>query len=161
MVIGNHDNVISYVKLGPKALDFLQGRIRLPSLPVREKSGVSKTKHQTSDSCYSSSEYMTDTGDHINDDNQSRYWRQEELASVGLKRKRTSSGPAARSKSSLGSSTGITEPVHQQAKMKLQKLSRNRKRGTGTGLSRKAASVTQGGGLALMAPPQPFKQFSR
>ena len=29
MVIGNHDNVISYVKLGPKALDFLQGRIRV------------------------------------------------------------------------------------------------------------------------------------
>ena len=29
MVIGNHDNVISYVKLGPKALDFLQGRMRV------------------------------------------------------------------------------------------------------------------------------------
>lgn len=29
MVIGNHDNVISYVKLGPKALDFLQGRIKV------------------------------------------------------------------------------------------------------------------------------------
>lgn len=29
MVIGNHDNVISYVKLGPKALDFLQGRVRV------------------------------------------------------------------------------------------------------------------------------------
>lgn len=29
MVIGNHDNVISYVKLGPKALDFLQGRVKV------------------------------------------------------------------------------------------------------------------------------------
>ena len=29
MVIGNHDNVISYVKLGPKALDFLQGRLKV------------------------------------------------------------------------------------------------------------------------------------
>ena len=26
MVIGNHDNVISYVKLGSKALDFLQAQ---------------------------------------------------------------------------------------------------------------------------------------
>lgn len=29
MVIGNHDNVISYVKLGPKALDFLQSRVKV------------------------------------------------------------------------------------------------------------------------------------
>ena len=29
MVIGNHDNVISYVKLGPKALDFLQSRLKV------------------------------------------------------------------------------------------------------------------------------------
>lgn len=29
MVFGNHDNVISYVKLGPKALDFLQSRIKV------------------------------------------------------------------------------------------------------------------------------------
>lgn len=29
MVIGNHDNVISYVKLGHKALDFLQGRVKV------------------------------------------------------------------------------------------------------------------------------------
>lgn len=161
MVIGNHDNVISYVKLGPKALDFLQGRIKLPSLPVREKSVAGKTKHQTSDSCYSSSDYMTDTGDHINDDNQSRYWRQDELASVTRKRKRTFNGPAVRSNSSSGNSAGMTEPVQQQAKKKLQKFSRNTKRGTGTGLSQKAASVTQAGSLGLMAPPRPFKPFSR
>lgn len=29
MVIGSHDNVISYVKLGPKALDFHQGRVKV------------------------------------------------------------------------------------------------------------------------------------
>ena len=34
MVIGNHDNVISYVKLGPKALDFLQGRLKVGILFV-------------------------------------------------------------------------------------------------------------------------------
>jgi len=158
MVIGNHDNIISYVKLGPKALDFLQGRIKLPPLSVREKSVVGQTKHQTSNS---RSEYMTDTGDHTNDESHSRYWRQEELASVSRKRKRMSSIPAARSNSSLGSSTGITEPVQQQAKKKLQKFSRNRQHGTATGLGRKAATVTQTGCLALMAPPQPFKQFSR
>ena len=29
MVIGNHDNVICYVKLGPKAMDLLQGRYKV------------------------------------------------------------------------------------------------------------------------------------
>ena len=29
MVIGNHDNVICYVKLGPKAIDLLQGRYKV------------------------------------------------------------------------------------------------------------------------------------
>ena len=29
IMIGNHDNVLSYVKLGPKALDFLQGRVKV------------------------------------------------------------------------------------------------------------------------------------
>lgn len=32
MVIGNHDNVISYLKLGPKALDFLQSKIKVQLL---------------------------------------------------------------------------------------------------------------------------------
>jgi len=34
LVIGNHDNVISYVKLGPKALDFLQSRVKVRSLRI-------------------------------------------------------------------------------------------------------------------------------
>ena len=29
MVFGNHDNVISYVKLGPKALDILHSRVKV------------------------------------------------------------------------------------------------------------------------------------
>lgn len=48
----------------------------------------------------------------------------------------------------------------QQVKKDLQKFRRDRQRGTGSGLSRKGAA-TPGGGLALMAPPQPVKRFTR
>ena len=36
MVIGNHDNVISYLKLGPKAMDFLQSKIKVQLLDNRD-----------------------------------------------------------------------------------------------------------------------------
>lgn len=64
---------------------------------MREKSVAGKTKQQAAtDKCCTSSDYTTDTGDYVHDDSHSHYWHQDELASVGQKRKRKRSGQAAR-----------------------------------------------------------------
>lgn len=50
----------------------------------------------------------------------------------------------------------------QKAKKTIQKYRRNRNNAaTGTGFSGKGGSTSRGGGLGLMAPPQPFRRFSR
>lgn len=165
IMIGNHDNVLSYVKLGPKALDFLQGRVKLPPLPVREKEkSVSKSKRkelmdQTSDSNYTSSDYTTDTGDTYDESaNHSHYWKQDEKAPVGRKRKRKPAGSTARSNSTSGPSKGTFSSA-QQGKNNLKKFRRNNSE---TSFHRKGTDPgNQRSGLALMAPPQPAKRFTR
>ncbi|XP_022785199.1 Bloom syndrome protein homolog isoform X2 [Stylophora pistillata] len=164
IVIGNHENVISYVKLGPKGMDFLQGRVKLPPLPVREKEKtVSKSKRkelvdQTSDSNYISSDCATDTGDNYDgSSNRSHYWQQDEKAPVGRKRKRKPAGSTARPNSTSGTSTG-TFASAQQTKKNLQNFRRNKSE---TSFNRKGTAANQRSGLALMAPPQPVKRFTR
>jgi len=163
LVIGNHDNVISYVKLGPKALDFLQSRVKLPKLPVRERNAGGKSKAKAdvvSDNYCTSSDYTTDLGDSTEDGDHSHYWHQQETAPLGRKRKRKPAGSAARSSSTSSNNWSTGGPAAQKVKKTLQKYRRNKQQRTGTALSGRG-TVTHGKSVALMAPPKPVKRFSQ
>lgn len=67
---------------------------------------------------------------------------------------------SVRSSSTSGNSWSAGVPA-QKAKKTLQKYRRNRQQGAVGGLSGKRGTVTHGGSLALMAPPQPVKRFAR
>ncbi|XP_068741316.1 recQ-like DNA helicase BLM isoform X1 [Montipora capricornis] len=162
MVFGNHDNVISYVKLGPKALDFLQSRLKLPQFPIREKScGKSKGKAVVKLNSCNKTDGTIDTGNLSEagqDQGQSHYWQQNQNATLRWKRKRKPTGPTARMGCTSVNGASVGGPP-QKARKTALKYRRNRQQRSGTGFHGQRSKSGQGGGLALLDPPQPVRRF--
>ncbi|XP_067057475.1 recQ-like DNA helicase BLM isoform X2 [Acropora muricata] len=158
MVFGNHDNVISYVKLGPKALDILHSRVKLPQFAIREKScGKSKGKVDENSTILGGT---TDTGSLSEGcESESHYWQHDQNSGFMRKRKRKSTGPTTRfGCTSSSSSASIGGPV-QKVRKTGQKYPHNRLQQTGTKLCGLGNKIGQRESLVLMAPPRPKRRL--